>query len=154
MALPSWTKISGSELASIQERTDISIALPLEETSGITVTVISGALPTGLRINDYRIKGVAVEVSKTTEFEFVLRASNAEGIADRTYKIVVEGADAPVWQTSIRWAPRCAEYLGLAAIASLFATAPRMNRAFRPVNGVCAGFMPNMMTHSMHVSQC
>lgn len=99
MALPSWTKISGSELASIQERTDVSIALPLEETSGITVTLISGALPTGLRINDYRIKGVAVEVSKTTEFEFVLRASNTDGIADRTYKIVVEGADAPVWQT-------------------------------------------------------
>ena len=99
MSLPIWTKLSGSELASIQERTDVSIVLPLEETSGITVTLISGALPTGLRINDYRIKGVAVEVSKTTEFEFVLRATSNDGIADRTYKIVVEGADAPVWQT-------------------------------------------------------
>ena len=99
MALPNWTIISGSQLADIDERTDVNIELPLQSTDGITVTIISGALPTGLRIENYRIKGVAVEVSKSTTFEFVVRASNLEGIADRTFTINVEGADVPVWET-------------------------------------------------------
>ncbi len=99
MALPNWTIISGSQLADIDERTDVNIELPLQSTDGITVTIISGALPTGLRIENYRIKGVAVEVSKSTTFEFVIRASNLEGIADRTFTIDVDGADVPVWET-------------------------------------------------------
>ena len=99
MALPNWTIISGSQLADIDERTDVNIELPLQSTDGITVTIISGALPTGLRIENYRIKGVAVEVSKSTTFEFVIRASNLEGIADRTFTIDVNGADVPVWET-------------------------------------------------------
>lgn len=99
MALPNWTIISGSQLADIDERTDVNIELPLQSTDGIAVTIISGALPTGLRIENYRIKGVAVEVSKSTTFEFVVRASNLEGVADRTFTINVEGADVPVWET-------------------------------------------------------
>ena len=53
MALPNWTIISGSQLADIDERTDVNIELPLQSTDGITVTIISGALPTGLRIENY-----------------------------------------------------------------------------------------------------
>ena len=55
MALPNWTIISGSQLADIDERTDVNIELPLQSTDGITVTIISGALPIGLRIENYRI---------------------------------------------------------------------------------------------------
>lgn len=98
MALPSWTKLNG-ELTEVEERTNVDIGIPLETTEGITVSVISGELPPGLRISDYRIKGVPFEVGKTTEFEFVLRASNEDGIADRTFKISVVGPDTPVWQT-------------------------------------------------------
>ena len=98
MALPNWTVPNG-ELTSVEERTNVNIGLPLSSTEGITVNVISGELPPGLRIDNFRIKGTPFEVAKTTEFEFVLRASNSEGIADRTYKIQVIGADEPVWET-------------------------------------------------------
>ena len=98
MALPNWTLTNG-ELAEFQERENISIDLPLESTDGITVSVISGELPPGLRLENYQIKGTPFEVNKNTEFEFVLRASNNEGISDRTYKILILGPDVPVWQT-------------------------------------------------------
>ena len=98
MALPNWTVPNG-ELTSVEERTNVNISLPLSSTEGITVNVISGELPPGLRIDDFRIKGTPFEVAKTTDFEFVIRASNAEGIADRTFKIQVIGPDEPVWET-------------------------------------------------------
>jgi len=99
MALPIWTKLNG-DLANIEERVNTSINIPLESTDGITLSVISGEIPPGLRIENYQFKGTPFEVGKTTEFEFVLRASNAEGIADRTFIITVNGADEPVWQTN------------------------------------------------------
>ena len=99
MALPNWTKLNG-EIANVEERVNTTIPLPLQSTDGITVSIISGEIPPGLRIEDYSFKGTPFEVGKTTEFEFVIRASNSEGIADRTYIIVVNGADEPVWQTA------------------------------------------------------
>lgn len=99
MALPNWTKLNG-DLANIEERVNTTIPIPLETTTGITVSVISGELPPGLRIDNFNIVGTPFEVGRTTEFEFVLRASNTEGISDRTFKITVDGADAPVWQTN------------------------------------------------------
>ena len=99
MALPNWTKLNG-EIANIEERVNITFPLPLGETDGITVSVISGEIPPGLRIENYNFVGTPFEVGKTTEFEFVLRASNSEGISDRTFTITVRGADEPVWQTN------------------------------------------------------
>lgn len=99
MALPQWTVKTGSELATIDEKTNVLLPLPLVATEGITVTKIAGQLPPGIRIEDTNLKGVAVEVARTTDFEFVLRASNAEGISDRTFIIRVNGPDAPVWLT-------------------------------------------------------
>lgn len=99
MALPQWTVISGFRLADLDERRNISIPLPLAETDGITVSVIAGQLPPGLRIENYAIKGVPFEVNRTTDFEFTLRASNAEGVLDRTLVLGVSGADAPTWLT-------------------------------------------------------
>ena len=101
MALPQWTLQTGSELASLNERVNVEINIPLAETTGITVAVIAGALPTGLRIDNNKIKGVPFEVARTTNFEFVLRATSSDGIADRTFTINVQGADAPVWQTPV-----------------------------------------------------
>jgi len=99
MALPQWTEKTGLVLAEIDERTNVSIPLPLADSTGVTVTVIAGELPPGLRIAGTNIQGVAFEVSRSTEFEFVLRASTVEGILDRTFVIRVDGEDTPVWQT-------------------------------------------------------
>jgi hypothetical protein len=99
MALPQWTALSGTKLADIDERRNISIPLPLVNTSGITVRVIAGKLPPGLRIESFAIQGVPFEVNRSTDYEFTLRATSTEGVLDRTFTITVNGEDAPVWLT-------------------------------------------------------
>ena len=99
MALPQWTEKSGYKIADIDERKNIELPLPLASTSGVTVTLIAGQLPPGLRIENYALKGVPFEVQRTTDFEFTLRASTVDGVLDRTFNITVNGADAPLWIT-------------------------------------------------------
>ena len=98
MAVPSWSKQSGIVLTVLEERTDVSITLPLTDTEGVTVTLIAGEHLL-LKIRKLFTKGV-LEVNKETQFDFVPRATNADGIADRTYGVrFIQGADEPVWQT-------------------------------------------------------
>lgn len=99
MALPEWTVRTGYDLGTIDERTNTSLRLPLKDTDGVTVNVIAGSLPPGLRIEDYRLKGVPFEVNRTRDFEFTIRASTIEGISDRTFTLRVLGEDAPQWVT-------------------------------------------------------
>jgi hypothetical protein len=100
-----WTANSGTSLGTIQERTSTTISLPVSfsntfnDSSALTYTVISGALPPGLRLNNDKIVGSAFEVPRTTDFTFCIRASYDNDIADRTFKITVEGADEPVFVT-------------------------------------------------------
>lgn len=63
------------------------------------VSVISGTLPPGLRLEENKLVGTPFEVQRSTEYEFVLRATNTVGIQDRTFKIIVNGPDAPTWTT-------------------------------------------------------
>jgi len=67
----------------------------------IDFSVISGELPAGLRVERLRLKGTPLEVSNTTEYNFVIRATYANGtkIEDRTFKLLVEGPDEPEWLT-------------------------------------------------------
>lgn len=99
MSLPQWTELSGTKLADIDERKNISIPLPLADTNGITVGVIAGKLPPGLRIENFAIQGVPFEVNRTTDYEFTIRATGSSGILDRTFVLTVNGEDAPVWLT-------------------------------------------------------
>ena len=64
------------------------------------VSLISGQLPAGMRLEENQIVGTPFEVQRSTTFEFVLRATNSSGIADRTYNIIVNGPDEPVWTTN------------------------------------------------------
>jgi hypothetical protein len=64
-----------------------------------TVTLISGSLPPGLRIIGTTIQGTPLEVSRETEFKFVLRATLNNQIGDRTFRITIVGADRPEWIT-------------------------------------------------------
>jgi len=64
------------------------------------ISLISGELPPGLRLEENKIIGTPFEVERSTEFKFVLRATNSAGIQDRTYNIIVNGPDAPVWATN------------------------------------------------------
>lgn len=97
---PKWTVDNNYELINTSERITLEVNLPLESTVGITTTLISGSLPAGLRVDSNKIVGTPVEVFRTTISTFVLRATNTEGNSvDRTFRITVEGADAPVWIT-------------------------------------------------------
>ena len=64
-----------------------------------TITLISGSLPPGLRIIGTTIQGTPLEVSRETEFKFVLRASLNNQLDDRTFRITIIGADRPEWIT-------------------------------------------------------
>ena len=100
-----WTQKSGFSLATIQESTTQSIALPVtytenfSDSSAVSYKVISGQLPPGLRISGDRIVGSAFEVPRITEFNFCIRATYNSEISDRTFKITVEGSDDPEFLT-------------------------------------------------------
>lgn len=64
------------------------------------ISLISGELPPGMRLEDNKITGTPFEVSRDTTYEFVLRAQNSEGVRDRTYLITIQGPDVPVWTTA------------------------------------------------------
>ena len=93
-----WTKRSGSQLASLQERITTTVALPLADPN-TPVKLIGGELPRGLRIVNGQLEGTPFEVPRNTVYRFVLRADDGTQKQDRTYNIEVQGPDAPEWVT-------------------------------------------------------
>jgi hypothetical protein len=94
-----WTSNNGDSLGTLQEQVTIApLSLPLLEPTA-TVALISGSLPAGLRLINNTIAGTPIEVARETISTFVLRATYNSQISDRTFKITVQGADEPVWQT-------------------------------------------------------
>ena len=100
-----WTIPSDKTIATIEERKTVKIPLPLNgrylplSTSGLTLTVIAGNIPSGMRLSDYEIVGTPFEVARDTKYEFCVRATYNGQVADRTFSIIVTGADEPVWTT-------------------------------------------------------
>ena len=100
MPLNIWTQSSGYRFDPIQESSEVSISLPVDANiSNVSYKVITGGLPPGLRLADDQIIGSAFEVSRNTEFKFVIRASKYGEISDRTFYITVQGSDTPEWLT-------------------------------------------------------
>ena len=105
MALDIWAQSSGYRFESIEERSVVQQQLPVtystgfEDSTDINFKVISGKLPVGLRLENDMILGTPFEVPRTTDFEFVIRASYNNQIADRTFFWTVEGSDEPRWET-------------------------------------------------------
>ena len=97
-----WTVKTNHELGVYAERVSTTIALPLNTTNFTisSVTLISGSLPAGLRIDGTNLIGTPFEVERTTQSRFVLRAKTSTGtIADCTLSAIVEGPDSPTWVT-------------------------------------------------------
>lgn len=92
-----WTQPSGTNLADLEE--NVTITIPLPVVTRATISLISGSLPPGMRLNGNRIEGTPYEVARKIEYRFVLRAQLDRTIRDRTFKMTVSGADAPVWST-------------------------------------------------------
>jgi len=93
-----WTIKSGNTLATLNENVTTAIDLPISESTA-TISVISGKLPKGLRLENQQIKGTPAEVAFETKSRFVLRAEYNNKIYDRTFNIIVQGSDVPVWVT-------------------------------------------------------
>lgn len=99
MAL-SWITPAGS-LGTINERESQNISFLAESTAGtITYTLQAGSLPVGLRLESNQIVGTPFEVNKPSNYRFVIRADDGVDKKDRTFSILVEGYDTPVWQTA------------------------------------------------------
>lgn len=96
-----WTVQNNLSLGTYNESVSLSgaNAIQLSVPVGTIISLISGTIPPGLRIDSTTIRGTPLEVARETEFKFVLRATLNEEIEDRTFKITIVGADAPVWVT-------------------------------------------------------
>lgn len=92
-----WNRGSDTLLAQLVEKNTVTIALPV--LSRAAVSLISGQLPPGLRLAGTSIVGTPYEVSRITEYRFVLRAKLDKSIEDRTFRITVSGPDVPEWLT-------------------------------------------------------
>ena len=101
-ALTVWTQFSGYTIGTYQERVQLDIALPVTSDVGVVYSIISGALPGGLRVQGNHIVGTAFEVARATTFTFCIRAINDRGhFSDRTFNIIIEGANAPEFVTAV-----------------------------------------------------
>lgn len=95
-----WITPAG-DLGTLEERiiTTLSIQATTNTGNPITYSVIAGELPRGMILLGNVIKGSPAEVTKFTDYRFVIRAFDGEEKKDRTFKISVAGADIPEWIT-------------------------------------------------------
>lgn len=85
----------------LNERRSVNKVLPVDQSSyngespSFQLSVISGKLPPGLRIDGNKLLGTPFEVARKTTFTFCIRAQNLYQFVDRTFYIPLEGADPP-----------------------------------------------------------
>lgn len=94
-----WNNITDvyNSLDVLVEDQDASITLPVNTIDSITL--ISGNLPPGMRIDGNNIVGKPEKVISKTKYIFTLRAIESDTIEDRSFSIDVIGKNAPVWVT-------------------------------------------------------
>jgi len=92
-----WTVQTGYNLGTYQEKVPVTINLPISGAD--TISSIAGTIPPGLRLEGETLKGTPFQVSRSTQFEFCLRATHQSRIQDRTFTVAIQGADAPNWVT-------------------------------------------------------
>lgn len=105
MPLNIWTVSSGYRFNTVNENTLLNQPLPIlypngfDDSGDLSFSIIAGKLPAGVKINSARLYGTPREVSRSTDFRFVIRAKLGNDISDRTFFLRIEGADEPIWQT-------------------------------------------------------
>jgi hypothetical protein len=97
MGVPVWQTPEGF-LGTATERTTTTFALSVVNPA--TFSLISGHLPTGLQLSTNGIiSGFPASVGETTRTQFVVRATDADGITDRTFIIDTQGLSNLAWVT-------------------------------------------------------
>ena len=90
-----WEVPSGRTLNILQERQTIEIELPVSDSvlplssNQAELSVISGEIPKGLRLEGHYLLGTPYEVVRDTIYTFVLRLEQYGVKQDRTYNILV-----------------------------------------------------------------
>lgn len=99
MATPIWSTPAGF-LGTLTERRTTATNL-VAVGDGISFSVISGSLPTGLYLNTSTglVLGTPTAVALDATSKFVVRAKNSSGVTDRTFSYTVSGPDEPLWVT-------------------------------------------------------
>ena len=95
-----WNAGSGTTLATVIERSTTNLLLPVANDTNPSISLISGQLPPGLRLEGRYLVGTPFEVERDKVFEFVLRATEGNTLDDRTFKIIITGPDSPSWKTA------------------------------------------------------
>jgi len=104
MSKPIWITPTGF-IGTVSELVSTTTSVIASGTS-ITYSLISGILPTGLTLNSSgQIVGTPEAVVNKVRKKFVVRATNSDGIADRTFYIDIEGPDDPIWSTAPGYLP-------------------------------------------------
>lgn len=100
MTAPIWVTPAGL-LGTLTERITTSTSIYATGTN-VSYSMIAGDLPSGLYLNSSTglIQGTPVSVFTDQTSEFVIRASNNDGLSDRTFGITVLGPSEPVWATT------------------------------------------------------
>ena len=101
MAQPIWTTPAGT-LDEIDEGVSYTKSLIATDSDAdpLTYSVIAGSLPQGLSLSSAGvITGFPTEVVQRTEKQFVVRVTDGTYKVDRTFKLFVQGSDAPTWTT-------------------------------------------------------
>ena len=99
MALDVWTQPSGYTLGTFPEQLEINLTLPVHNDTGVSYSVISGALPGGTFLTDNRIAGNPYIVANQSSYTFCIRASFGSLFSDRTFNILVSGSNPPTFVT-------------------------------------------------------
>lgn len=102
MAKPQWTTTAGT-IATINERESYSTTLVATDPDGDTLTYskIAGTLPPGITLSTGGVlAGTPLEVDRRKQYQFVTRVTDGTYSVDRTFSLVIQGADAPTWTTT------------------------------------------------------
>jgi hypothetical protein len=103
MTKPIWITPTGL-LGTFTE--SIFTSTSVQATGASSYSLISGRLPFGLNISSTgTIAGTPVSVLNTIKSKFVIRATNNDGVADRTFTIDIQGPTDPVWSTPEGYLP-------------------------------------------------
>jgi len=107
MAAPVWATQAGFLGTFTQEiqfvATGSTITLQLQTVSpDATFSIISGSLPSGLHVypGNGIIYGTPFYTNQVVTSNFVVRATNSDGVADRTFSMDIAGPTDPVWVTN------------------------------------------------------
>ena len=89
MLLTIWTAPSGYKFTNngqpFQEQTTLDIALPVAHDTGVTYSIISGALPGGIEIVGNHIQGSPYIVSNLITYQFCIRATASAACSSGTF---------------------------------------------------------------------